>query len=169
MRKRRAHRNILFILARTSPSSTVWVDHVRTFITLFNPSPGKLSNRIFRFLAWQAVYFNELLWTGHIINVTVRLNRQRACKAWRGIIAGPDKAVDIDIEYFELCQDCNYSCSRWCLAPATVVLYIYIYIYIFLRFNHRPKSLVTDAMKSFLHWEIFIYTIYFQTLRCTYI
>jgi len=36
-------------------------------------------------------------------------------------------------------------------------IHIYIYIYIFLRFNHRPKSLVTDAMKSFLHWEIFIY------------
>lgn len=43
MRKRRADRNILFILARTSPSSTVWVAHVRTFVTLFEPP------------AWQAI------------------------------------------------------------------------------------------------------------------
>lgn len=111
MRNRRARLNILFTLARTSPSSTVWVDHVRTFITLFNPPPGKLSNNI-RFLAWQAVYFNELL-NDCIINATVRFHRQRARKAvrrgWchrRGKRPRQGRQLcSMDIEYFELRVD----------------------------------------------------------------
>lgn len=98
--------------------------------TFYLPPPGKLSNNI-RFLAWQAVYFNELL-NGSIINVTVRFNRQRARKA-TGVVSsgkGPDKAVNSAIwtsSTLNFAKTMQYSWPMIPRACAQPLYYIYIY------------------------------------------